>query len=151
MGAGTHEPQAEVRRKVLFLCRNNSCRSQMAEGLLNYLAHDRFEAYSAGAEPTAVHPLAVEVMGEIGIDISRARSKGTSMFEGWEFEFVVTVCKEGACPFFAGPVRTSLAWSFDDPAAAVGSDAEVLEAFRRVRDEIRSALERFIEECSAQP
>ncbi len=95
----------EDRRKVLFLCGENSCRSQMAEGFLRSMAGEAFEACSAGSHATSVNPLAVAVMEEAGVDISAQRSKPVSEFDGWEFDFVITVCAEGApesCPVFAG-------------------------------------------------
>jgi arsenate reductase len=109
----------------------------MAEGFLRAWAGDRFEAFSAGAEATEVRPLAIEAMAEIGIDISSQTSKKTDVFSGQTFEYVVTVCDDAkeACPYFPGAVRR-LNWSFDDPSATMGSDADRLAVFRRVRDEI---------------
>jgi len=135
-----------ARQKVLFLCNNNSCRSQIAEGFLRSLAPESFEAFSAGSEPTHVHPMAMKVMSEVGIDISGQRSKSISVFDGREFDFVITVCKEDACPVFTGNAGERLAWSFEDPAAAAGTDEEVLGVFRRVRDEIEESIRRFITE-----
>lgn len=130
--------------RLLFLCNANSCRSQMAEGILRALAPESYEAFSAGSVSTRVHPLAVQVMNEIGIDISRQRSKKVSEFEGQEFDFVVTVCKEDACPVFVGNAGERLAWSFDDPTAVSGTEEEVLSVFRRVRDEIETQIVRFL-------
>lgn len=129
--------------RVLFLCRANACRSQMAEGLLRHLATDSYEAFSAGSEPTRVHPLAVRVMGEVGIDISGHRSKSVREFDGQKFDFVITVCREDECPLFAGKAGERLAWGFDDPASATGTDEEVLCVFRRVRDEIGDRVRIF--------
>jgi arsenate reductase len=134
------------KQKALFLCKNNSCRSQMAEGFLRSLALESFDAYSAGSEPTRVHPTATEVMREIGIDISDQRSKNISEFDGQEFDFVITVCKGDACPFFNGEVRERLAWSFEDPASASGTDDEVRMTFRRVRDAISESVRRFVDQ-----
>jgi len=131
--------------RVLFLCTGNSCRSQMAEGLLRHLAGDRFDAVSAGTEPSAVNPLAIAVMREIGIDISGQRSKAVKEFLGRHFTYVVTVCA-GAnerCPIFPGAVKR-LHWPLDDPAGGAGSVAERLLVFRRVRDEIAARLREFI-------
>ena len=140
-----------MRRRVLFLCTGNSARSQMAEGLLRQLARERFEAFSAGVEPTRLNPLAVRVMGEIGIDISGQRSKGAKEFLGESFAFVITVCDSAkeSCPVFpvAGDRRH---WSFEDPAAAEGTEEERLAVFRRVRDALRSRIEAFVRE-SATP
>ena len=126
-----------ARIRVLFLCVGNSARSQMAEGWLRHLAGDRFEAASAGTHPTGVHPLAVEAMREVGIDLSGHRSKSAEEYAGQRFDYVVTVCDPAreACPLFPG-AGAMLHWSFDDPAAATGTDRERLAVFRRVRDEI---------------
>jgi arsenate reductase len=112
----------------------------MAEGLLRAMAGDRFEAHSAGAAATEVRPLAIRAMAEIGIDISSQRSKAVEAYRGQEFELVVTVCDDAkeACPYFPG--RRQLHWSFDDPAAAEGTDEARLAVFRRVRDEIAARI-----------
>lgn len=136
-----------TRQRVLFMCSNNSCRSQMAEGFLRSLAPESFEAFSAGSEPTHVHPMAIRVMSEVEIDISGQRSKSVSVFDGWSFDFVITVCEGDACPFFTGEIGLSLAWSFEDPASASGTDDEVLGVFRKVRDEIKDSVQRFIAQC----
>ncbi|MCA9056173.1 MAG: arsenate reductase ArsC [Planctomycetaceae bacterium] len=134
---------------VLFLCTGNSCRSQMAEGLLRVLAGDRCESLSAGARPSGyVHPLAVAVMAELGIDISKQRSKSIQEFlppSGVTPHLIISVCSNADrdCPVFPAVVER-LAMPFDDPAHATGSDAEQREEFRRVRDEIRTALEQFV-------
>jgi len=130
----------------LFLCRANSCRSQMAEGFLRSLTRESFEAFSAGSEPTRVHPLAIRVMNEVRIDISGQHSKIVSEFEGSSFDFVITVCKEDACPIFAGDAGKRLAWSFEDPAAASGTEEDILGVFRRVRDEIEASIWGFIKD-----
>jgi len=127
---------------VLFICFNNSARSQMAEGLVNALYGDRFAAVSGGSVPTRVHPAAIQAMAEIGIDISGHRSKSIDEFEGRKFDIVVMVCddKQADCPFFPGG-REYIHHAFDDPAACRGSDEEVLACFRRSRDEIRRWIE----------
>jgi arsenate reductase len=135
-----------TRKKVLFLCNNNSCRSQMAEGLLRAAAPESFDAFSAGADPTYVHPMATEVMREVGIDISCQESKSISVFDSREFDFVITVCEGDACPFFAGEVGKRLSWRFEDPATVSGTKVEVLEVFRRVRGDIACSVQRFVEE-----
>ncbi|MHB8895881.1 MAG: arsenate reductase ArsC [Candidatus Geothermincolia bacterium] len=137
-----------IRKKVLFLCVNNSCRSQMAEGFLRAAAPETFDALSAGANATFVHPLAIEVMDELGIDISRQWSKTAASLGGLDFDYVVTVCDEsaGACPAFAGAAGERLAWSFPDPAAAVGGAADRLDSFRAVRDRIGESVKRFVVE-----
>jgi arsenate reductase (thioredoxin) len=130
------------RARVLFLCTHNSARSQMAEGLLRDLAGDRFEVMSAGTEATRVRPLAIRAMEEIGLDISGQESKTLERYLGEPFDYVVTVCDAAneACPFFPGAKRR-LHWSFEDPAAAEGSEEQRLEVFRRVRDEIKGRIE----------
>lgn len=142
----------DSRERVLFLCTGNSCRSHMAEGLLRASAADRFESLSAGAKPSGtVHPLAIQVMQEIGIDISEQTSKSIREFlppEGEPPDLIVSVCDSAAeaCPTFPGNVER-LHWPFDDPADAEGTDEEKLAFFRRVRDEIRTAIHgHFVDE-----
>lgn len=132
-----------MRPRVLFLCTGNSARSQMAEGYLRHAAGDRFEAMSAGIEPKGLNPLAIEAMREIGIDISRQTSKDVVSFLGQHVPYVVTVCDNAKerCPIFPGTWKF-LHWSFEDPAAAEGSDAERLNVFRKVRDQIIANIER---------
>jgi len=133
------EVEKKQKRKILFVCTHNSSRSQMAEGLLRELRGDRYDAYSAGTAPTGVHPGAVKAMAEIGIDIRGHRAKGIDAFQGIAFDEVVTVCDHAqeSCPVVpGGSVRRHQ--SFEDPAAAKGTEAEVLAVFRRVRDEIRN-------------
>lgn len=135
------------KRRVLFLCTENSARSQMAEGILRHEAGDRFESYSAGTAPTAVRPEAVDVMAEIGIDIRDQFSKSVDYFDGHEFDFVITVCDYAreSCPIFPGNAR-HLHFSFDDPADVNGSHEERVSCFRRVRNEIRNRLISFAAE-----
>jgi arsenate reductase (thioredoxin) len=129
--------------KALFLCTGNSARSQMAEGYLRHVAGDRFEPLSAGVEPNAVNPLAIEVMHEIGIDISQQTSKGLDQVLGQAIPYVITVCDNAKqrCPIFPH-ANKFLHWSLEDPAEAVGSHDEKLVVFRRVRDEIKQRIER---------
>ena len=129
-----------AKQRVLFLCTGNSCRSQMAEGLLRADAGDRFEVFSAGTEPHGLNPLAVQVMSELDCDISGHTSDRVDAFAEEEFDFVITVCDHAreTCPVFPG--GRQLHWSFDDPAAAAGTQDERLSVFRRVRDEIRTQL-----------
>jgi arsenate reductase len=129
------------KKRVLILCTGNSARSQMAEGLVRRMGGDRFEVESAGMEPSHVRPQAIEVMREIGIDISGHRSKSVDEFAGQEFDYVVTVCDNAneRCPVFPGKTER-IHWSFDDPAEAVGDEAARLAVFRRVRDEIEARL-----------
>ena len=124
---------------VLFLCTGNSCRSQMAEGLFRALGRE-VEVYSAGTAPSSVHPKAIEVMKEIGIDISAHRSKGIDEVPARAIDTVVTLCAEaGACPLPAIDAAR-LHWPVDDPAAAAGTEEEVRAAFRRARDAIRAGV-----------
>jgi arsenate reductase len=127
---------------VLFVCTHNSARSQIAEGLLQAFHGDRFEAFSAGTEPTTVHPMAVKAMAELGIDISRARSKSVDGFRERKLDYVVTVCDRAHqnCPFFAGG-KHQLHKGFGDPAQPGLDDATLLGHFMRTRDEIRDWLE----------
>jgi arsenate reductase len=131
----------DAREKVLFICKHNSARSQMAEGLMRHLYGGRFEAYSAGTDPTRVRWEAVEAMKEVGIDISGQRPKGLDAYRGERFDYVVTVCEEGLedCPYFPGG-GVNIHESFEDPAALQGSESERLAVYRRVRDEIRAWL-----------
>jgi len=131
--------QIERKKKILFVCTHNSSRSQMAEGLLRALRGNRWEVASAGTTPTGVHPCAVAVMAEIGIDIRDHRAKGLDAFQGIAFDEVVTVCDHAqeSCPVVPGG-GVKRHQSFEDPAAAKGTEAEVLAVFRRVRDEIRN-------------
>ena len=131
--------------RVLFLCTGNAARSQMAEGLLRHLAGDRFEVFSAGTEPVGVHPFAVEVMREIGVDIAAHRSKPSKEFLGQSFAYVITVCDRAKerCGIFPGAVQR-LDWALDDPAAATGTATERLAAFRRIRDQIEQRVRSFI-------
>jgi len=119
----------------------------MAEGLWNSLAAGRWQAFSAGSNPAGfVHPRAIQVMREVGIDISANRSKSSDEFAGQHFDLVVTVCDNAqqVCPTFPG-ARDVMHWPFEDPAFAAGSQEERLVVFRRVRDEIRDAIQRFLQ------
>jgi arsenate reductase (thioredoxin) len=133
-----------MKKRVLFLCTANSCRSQMAEGIVNHFLGDRIAAFSAGTRATSVNPRAIAVLREIGIDISRQRSKALAEFEGDSFAYVITLCDSAneACPLFFGGVER-LHIGFSDPALATGSEEEILAEFRRVRDEIRARLVEF--------
>jgi len=131
--------------RVLFLCTHNAARSQMAEGLLRRMAGNRFEVESAGTAPTEVHPLAVAVMREIGIDVSGQRAKDVSEIEGHP-DIVITLCEEAteSCPVFLGAPRF-LHWNLPDPAAARGDEAAAMAAFRQVRDTLAGLIGKFIE------
>jgi arsenate reductase (thioredoxin) len=128
--------------RILFLCTGNSCRSQMAEGWARHLKSEEIEAFSAGTNPQGVNPLAVQVMKEVGVDISSQRSKHVMELLDEPFDYVVTLCggAQEACPVF--PSDTKLRHvGFEDPAAATGNNEQVLSVFRNVRDQIR----RFVE------
>jgi len=133
-----------MKKKVLLLCTHNSCRSQMAEGIVNHYLGDRFQAFSAGTEATRVNPLAIQVLAELGIDISGHRSKTLDEFAGDKFDYVITLCGSAKeqCPLFFGGVER-IHIGFDDPSQVTGTPEEILPQFRRVRDEIRSRLEEF--------
>lgn len=133
--------------KVLFLCIGNSCRSQMAEGLLRYFGNGKFEVFSAGVKPSFVHPLTIKVMNELGIDISNQKSKCVDEFIEQNFDYVITVCDNAkeSCPHFPGQVKR-IHWSFQDPADATGSEEEKLKVFRKVRDEIMEHILVFIQQ-----
>ena len=140
-----------VKKNVLFICVQNSARSQIAAALLNEVCGDHFEAQSAGLEPGVLNPLAVEALQERGIDISR--NKTQSVFDVWKsaqhiFAYVITVCSESeaeACPIFPG-VTTRLHWSFPDPAKFTGTHAEKLAKTRELLEEIRAKMEEFCAE-----
>jgi len=133
-----------MKQTVLILCTGNSARSQMAEGLLRHDAGDRFDVSSAGTHPSRVRPEAIAVMREIGIDISGHRSKSIDEFAASAFDYVLTVCDQAkeSCPIYPGHGHR-LHHSFEDPAAAGGSDEDKLAVFRSVRDEIRAYLREF--------
>ena len=127
--------------KVAFVCTHNSCRSQMAEGLLRQFYGDKYEVFSAGVNPTEVDPNAIEVMKEIGIDISNQTSKHVNEFLNQKFDIIITVCDNAkeSCPVFLTEAQR-LHWSFFDPAEALGFQKDLLKAFREVRDQIKDAI-----------
>ena len=140
------------KRRVLFLCTGNSCRSQMAEGLVNHFLGEEWTACSAGTRPVGfVHPLAVDVMTELGIDLSDGRSKSVDEFLGVAFDVVVTVCDGAAedCPLWLGSGRV-LHIGFPDPAHAIGSRAKRLAVFRQVRDAIREQVLVYLERVGGE-
>jgi arsenate reductase len=132
---------------VLILCTGNSCRSHLAEGILDAVAGDILDVQSAGSKPAGfVHPLAIAAMKEIDVDISGHRSKPLSEFIDWKIETVITVCSnvDAACPIFPGQVNRHH-WPFEDPAQATGTEEERLAVFRRVRNEIRRTFTAYAE------
>ncbi|HCO24019.1 MAG TPA: low molecular weight phosphatase family protein [Gimesia maris] len=133
-------------KRVLVLCTGNSCRSQMAEELWENLGAGEWQAESAGSNPSGyVHPLAIEAMKELDIDLSQNTSKHLKQFTDQQFDLVVTVCDNAkeSCPVFNGATQT-LHWPFDDPADATGSDEEKMKMFRRVRDEIKTKIQNYL-------
>ena len=131
--------------RILFLCVHNSARSQLAEGLLRAMAGDRLEVFSAGSEPSFVHPLAIRVLQERGIDASQQRSKSVNEFTNERFDNVITLCAEEVCPIFLGATH-KLHWALPDPAAVSESDEDGLMAFRRIADELQKRLQQFLKE-----
>lgn len=129
------------KRRVLILCTGNSARSQMAEGLLRHDAGEKFEVFSAGTAPGRVRPEAIQVMKELGIDISKHRSKSVQEFADQHFDYVLTVCDHAkeTCPLYPGHANR-LHHNFEDPAAVEGSEDTRMSAFRKVRDQIRVYL-----------
>lgn len=133
------------KRKVLILCTGNSCRSHMAEGILRHAAGDLMEIHSAGSKPAGyVHPRAIEVLGELGIDISAHHSKHLDQFLDAGIDTVITVCDHAneACPVFPGKV-VKYHWGFEDPPKAIRPGESEVEAFRRIRDQIRLVFEAY--------
>jgi len=132
------------KKRVLFLCTGNSCRSQMADGLLNHDFAGKILAFSAGTEPHGLNSKAVQVMAEVGIDIAANSSDHLSQFEGQNFDYVITLCGDAneKCPLFFGGVKRQH-MGFDDPPKASGTEEEIMAVYRRVRDEIRQQLGEF--------
>ena len=132
--------------KVLFLCTENACRSQMAEGLINHDLKGEVQTYSAGVRATRVNPRAIQVMAEIGIDISQQRSKAMDEFLDDRFDLAITLCDQAQreCPMFLAADRL-IHMGFPDPAKATGTEEEILDEFRKVRDEIRQQMVPFLQ------
>ncbi|NQW36562.1 MAG: arsenate reductase ArsC [Flavobacteriales bacterium] len=131
--------------KILILCTGNSCRSQMAEGFLKSFDKN-LEVYSAGTKPTSkVHPKAIKVMAEIGIDLSENKPKSVDLFLNQPFDYVITVCggAKESCPMFTGIVKNQIHIGFEDPADATGTDEEITKEFRKIRDEIKRDFFKF--------
>jgi arsenate reductase (thioredoxin) len=131
--------------RVLILCTGNSCRSHMAEGILRHTAGDLLEIHSAGSKPSGyVHPKAIQVLAEIGIDISSHSSKHMNDFLDRDIHTVITVCgnADQVCPMYPGQLNRHH-WGFDDPAHATGTEEEILREFRKVRDEIKRVFEAY--------
>lgn len=135
-----------AQKQVLILCAGNSCRSQMAEGLINHFLGEQWVAVSAGTQPAGyVHPLAVKALAEVGIDISTNVSKAVDHFRTRDLDVVITVCADAAeqCPLWLGKGKV-VHIGFDDPARATGSEVEQMTVFRRVRNEIQAHVLRYL-------
>jgi len=130
------------KKGILFLCTGNSCRSQMAEGFARKILPKDIKIFSAGLEPKGVHPMAIKVMQEVGIDISKQESKNISEIPIGEIDIVITLCGDAAerCPIFPGKVKR-IHWALKNPAKAQGSEEEIAKVFRKVRDKIKSYME----------
>jgi arsenate reductase len=136
-----------LKKKVLFICTGNACRSQIAHGLLNELANSDFEVFSAGSHPSKVHPISIAVMEEIGLDISKHTSDHIDVYLNKDIDIVITVCDnaKNACPTFSENVNR-IHWSIDDPFKNWNFDLDQLSTFRETREEIKSRLLKFIQE-----
>ena len=132
-------------KRILVLCTGNSCRSQIAEGYLQYFAKEKAEVYSAGIETHGVNPKAIETMKEDGIDISRHTSNNIDEYRNINFDFVITVCDNAKerCPFFPTTAK-KFHQNFSDPAKAIGTEEEVIEQFRHVRQQIKDYCKEFV-------
>lgn len=141
MSSSANQPSSNDKQRVLFLCTGNSCRSQMAEGLLREMFDGHFEALSAGTHPVDVNPHAIHTMQEAGIDISQQTAKSLKAFSGEKIDYVISVCDAASqlCPDFPGSQR--IHWSIPDPAAATGDESEILDSFRWTRDHLRQRIE----------
>lgn len=137
---------AKVKKRVLILCTGNSCRSQMAEGFLRHYGGEKFEVFSAGTHPSRVNNTAIQVMKEVGIDLSGHRSKNVAEFIGQNFDIIITVCDNAkeSCPVFPGN-GIRLHWPFPDPPHGQGTSLSVLKEFRRVRDLLRDKFKSVAE------
>ncbi len=133
-------------KKVLVLCTGNSCRSQIAEAYLRHFAGDKAEIFSAGVETHGVNPRAIAIMKEDGIDISKHRSKNIDEYFNIDFDFVITVCDNAkeSCPFFPTKAKKMFHQNFPDPAKSTGTEEEILEHFKQVRQMIKSFSQQFV-------
>ncbi len=133
------------RTKVIFICTGNSCRSQMAEGLLRYMAGDRFEVFSAGSHPSHLHPASIIVMAELGIDISNHSADSIDEYLDKDIDIVISVCDNArqVCPVFSGDVQ-QIHWSIDDPFHGWGAEPSDLIPYREIREILKDRLESFI-------
>ncbi len=134
--------------KILFICTHNSVRSQMAEGIVNSMFGDSFEAFSAGISPSSVNPYAISAMKDIGINIENNRSKSVNEFNDLNFDYAVTVCDSAreSCPVFTG-AKKIIHKGFNDPSSKTGNSEEILEEFKSVRDQIKTWIEEEFIKC----
>lgn len=140
-------PAAANMKKILVLCTGNSCRSQLAEGYLRHFANGKAEVYSAGIETHGVNPRAIATMQEDGLDISNHTSNNVTEYENIEFDYVITVCDNAKenCPYFPSTAQ-KFHYNFPDPAKASGSEEEIMEVFRNVREQIKDYCRKFVAE-----
>jgi arsenate reductase len=136
--------KSTTKKKVLFICTHNSARSQMAEGLMRKIYGEDYDVYSAGTNPSEINAYAIQVMEEIGIDVSHQRSKSVDEYHNMKFDYVITVCDQAkeSCPFFPGGIIIHK--GFKDPSQSHGTEEEILDAFRKARDEIKDWVEEFV-------
>ena len=137
-----------MNKRIIILCTGNSCRSQMAEAIIQDMRPE-WQVFSAGTNPASqVHPIAIQVMKEIGIDLSNAKPQNVDQFINQAFDYVITVCDNAkeTCPIFMGEVKEQLHIGFQDPAEATGTDEEVLAVFRKVREQIKKGFQEFVNE-----
>lgn len=134
------------KKRALILCTGNSARSQMAEGLLRWMAGDRMEVFSAGTRPSLVRPEAMAVMGELGVDLSGHWSKSVDLYRDQTFDYVITVCDNAkeSCPIFPGQTER-IHWSFSDPAAVEGDEETRLASFREIREQIAARFREWLD------
>ena len=134
------------KKRALILCTGNSARSQMAEGLLRWMAGDRMEVFSAGTRPSLVRPEAIAVMAELGVDLSGHWSKSVDLYRDQAFDYVITVCDNAkeSCPIFPGPTER-IHWSFSDPAAVEGDEETRLASFREIREQIAARFREWLD------
>ena len=135
------------KKRILVVCTGNSCRSQMAEGFFRHYGSDTVEVYSAGTHPWIVHPLAISVMREKGIDLSGHKSESVEKYEDQHFNYVITVCDfaKERCPVFPDETKR-LHWGIEDPFTVTGAEETVQRAFRKIRDRIEQAIVRFLKQ-----
>ena len=135
-----------TKKKIIFICTGNACRSQIAHGLLENIAGDKFEVFSAGSHPSRVHTMSIKIMEEIGIDISHHTSDFIDDYLKTGIEIVITLCDNAneTCPLFPGDIK-KIHWSINDPIKALDYNKHQIESFRKTREDIKSRIIKFIE------